>query len=167
MLVNTAAVAWACLPIWQPGSPGWNWQMTNNSDMADEIGWPEFVAQVAAIRDTLSPEDRTRLAILANNYGEAGALSLYGPQFNLPTPIGSTNDFHDRGYGPFEPETVIVVGGELNDQELNFEHCTVAAEVRIPYGVRNEESVDHPEILICHHLRRPWPTAWSHSQEFG
>jgi hypothetical protein len=167
MLVNAAAVAWACLPIWKPGSPGWNWQMTNNSDMADEIGWPEFVAQVAAIRDTLSPEDRTRLAILANNYGEAGALSLYGPQFNLPTPIGSTNDFHDRGYGPFEPETVIVVGGELNDQELNFEHCTVAAEVRIPYGVRNEESVDHPEILICHHLRRPWPTAWSHSQEFG
>jgi hypothetical protein len=92
---------------------------------------PEFVAQVAAVRDTLSPEDRTRLAILANNYGEAGALSLYGPQFNMPTPISSTNDFHDRGYGPYEPETVVVVGGELHDQELNFEHCTVAAQVRI------------------------------------
>jgi hypothetical protein len=167
MLVDAAAVAWTYLPIWHPGSPGWNWQMKNNYDMANEIGWPEFVAQVAAVRDTLSPEDRSRLAILANNYGEAGALSLYGPQYNLPTPISSTNGFHDRGYGPYEPETVIVVGGELHDQELNFEHCTVAAQVSIPYGVRNEESVDHPDILICHHLRRPWPTVWSHSQEFG
>ncbi len=167
MLVDAAAVAWAYLPIWRPGSPGWNWQMKNNYDMANEIGWSEFVAQVAAVRDTLSPEDGNRLAILANNYGEAGALSLYGPQYNLPTPISSINGFHDRGYGPYEPETVIVVGGELHDQELNFEHCTVAAQVSIPYGVRNEESVDHPEILICHHLRRPWPTVWSHSQEFG
>jgi hypothetical protein len=107
------------------------------------------------------------LAILANNYGEAGALSLYGPQYNLPTPISSTNSFHDRGYGPYDPETVIVVGGELHDQELNFEHCTVAAQVRISYGLMNEESRDHPEILICHYLRRPWLLAWSRSQEFG
>ncbi len=167
MLADAAAVAWAFLPIWHPGSPGWNWQMKNNYDMAEEVGWPEFVAQVAAVRDTLSTQDRSRLAILAHNYGEAGALSLYGPQYNLPVPISSINSFHDRGYGPYEPETVIVVGGELHDQELNFEHCTVAAQVRIPYGVRNEESVDHPEILICHHLRRPWPLAWSRSQEFG
>jgi 4-amino-4-deoxy-L-arabinose transferase-like glycosyltransferase len=167
MLADAAAVAWAFLPIWHPGSTGWNWQMKNNYDMAEEIGWPEFVAQVATVRDTLSTQDRSRLAVLTHNYGEAGALSLYGPQYNLPVPISSINSFHDRGYGPYEPETVIVVGGELHDQELNFEHCTVAEEVRIPYGVKNEESADHPEILICHHLRRPWPLAWSGSQEFG
>ena len=167
MLVDAVGVAWAYLPIWPPGSPGWNWQMKNNYDMADEIGWPEFVAQVAAVRDTLSSEDRGRLAILANNYGEAGALSLYGPKYNLPTPISSINSFHDRGYGPFPPETVIVVGGELHDQELNFEQCSVAARFNIPYGVKNEESFDHPEILICHHLRHPWPKVWSKSQEFG
>ncbi len=167
MLVDAAGVAWAYLPIWASGSAGWNWQMKNNYDMADEIGWPELVAQVAAVRDTLSPVDRSRLAILANNYGEAGALSLYGPRYNLPTPISSTNSFHDRDYGPYEPETVIVVGGELHDQELNFERCSVVAQVNIPHGVRNEESVDHPEILICHHLRRPWPVVWSRSEEFG
>jgi 4-amino-4-deoxy-L-arabinose transferase-like glycosyltransferase len=167
MLVDTAFVAWAYLPIWPVGSPGWNWQMKNNSDMADEIGWPEFVAQVAAVRDSLSAEDRSRLAILANNYGEAGALALYGPQYHLPTPISSTNSFHDRGYGPYEPETVIVTGGDLDDQERNFESCRVAALVHIPYGVRNEESVDHPVILVCHHLRFSWPEAWSRSQEFG
>ena len=45
LLLDSAAVAWAYLPIWRPGSPGWNWQMRNNYDMADEVGWPQFVAQ--------------------------------------------------------------------------------------------------------------------------
>lgn len=167
LLVDTAAVAWAYLPMWKPGSPGWNWQMKNNHDMADEVGWPELVAQVAQVRDTLSTEERSRLAILANNYGEAGAVALYGPQYNLPVPISSTNTFHMRGYGPYEPETVIVLGGELDDQLKNFESCRVAAQVTIPYGVRNEESVDHPVILVCKHLRWPWAVAWARSQEFG
>jgi hypothetical protein len=167
MVLDAAAVAWAYLPMARVGSHQWNWQMKNNSDMADEVGWPEFVAQVAAVRDTLSPEDRSRLAILANNYGEAGALALYGPQYHLPTPISSTNTFHDRGYGPYEPETVIVTGGDLDDQLTNFETCVIAAHVHIPYGVINEESRDHKDILVCHHLRHPWPLVWSHSQEFG
>jgi 4-amino-4-deoxy-L-arabinose transferase-like glycosyltransferase len=167
MLVDTAAISWAYLPMWRVGTAGWNWQMKNNYDMANEVGWPEFVAQVAAVRDRLPAEDRGRLAVLANNYGEAGALALYGPQYGLPTPISSTNTFHMRGYGPYEPETVIVVGGELNDQLKNFESCVVVAQVHIPYGVRNEESEDHPEILVCHHLRGRWPDVWARSQEFG
>jgi hypothetical protein len=60
-----------------------------------------------------------------------------------------------------------VTGTNLDDQLHSFETCTVAAHVQMPYGVRNEESVDHPEILICHRLRFPWPDAWSHAQEFG
>jgi 4-amino-4-deoxy-L-arabinose transferase-like glycosyltransferase len=167
LLVDAALFSYAYLPMWHVGSRGWNWQMANNDDMADEIGWPEFVAQVAAVRDTLAPEDSSHLAIIAHNYGEAGALALYGPQYNLPTPLSGTNSFHDRGYGPYEPETVIVTGATLNNQLRSFETCTVAAHVQIPYGVRNEESMYHPDILICRHLRGSWPEAWSHAQEFG
>src|SRR6185312_2633863 len=167
LLIDTALVSWSFLPMWRVGSAGWNWQMAHNSDMQDEVGWPEFVAQVAAVRDTLSPEERSRLGVLANNYGEAGAIALYGPQYGLPVPISSTNSFHDRGYGPFEPETLIVTGDDLESQLRNFETCTVAAHVNIPYGVRNEESVYHPDILVCHHLRHPWPEVWAKSQEFG
>jgi len=167
LLLNVAPIWWAYLPVWKVGSAGWNWQMKNNSDMQDEVGWPELVQQVAAVRDTLSPEDRSKLAVLANNYGEAGAVELYGPQYGLPQPISSTNSFHDRGYGPYDPETVIVLGDDLEDQLKNFEQCSVAAKVRIPYGVRNEESVYHPDILVCRHLRRPWAEVWAKSQEFG
>ena len=167
LLLDSAAVAWAYLPIWRPGSAAWNWQMANNGDMRDEVGWPEFVAQVAAVRDTLPAQDRGRLAIIAHNYGEAGALALYGPGYGLPTPISGTNSFHDRGFGPYEPETVIVTGAYLENQLRSFQTCTVAAQVQIPYGIRNEESEDHPDILICRHLLLPWPVVWARAQEFG
>jgi hypothetical protein len=167
LLSDVAVVGWRYLPAFAPGSAGWNWQMKNNSDMADEVGWPEFAQQVAAVRDGLPNDERSRLAVLANNYGEAGALELYGPQYGLPEPISSTNSFHPRGYGPYEPETVIVTGGVLEDQLKNFAECRIAAKVVIPYGVVNEESRDHPQILVCRHLRGSWPAVWATSQEFG
>ncbi len=167
MAINTAAICWIYLPIFPVGSRGWNWQMANSSDLADEVGWPELAAQVAAVRDRLPAEDRTRLGVLANNYGEAGALELYGPQYGLPQPISSTNSFHLRGYGPYEPETVIVLGSHLEDQNRNFRSCQVVGQVRLPFGVQTEETRDHPEILVCRHLRLPWAEAWSRSQEFG
>jgi 4-amino-4-deoxy-L-arabinose transferase-like glycosyltransferase len=167
LLVDAGLYSYAYLPMGHPGSTAWNWQIKNNGDIRDEYGWPEFVAQVAAVRDTLPAADRTHLAIMAHNYGEAGALALYGPQYNLPTPISATNSFHDRGFGPYEPDTVIVTGTNLEDQLRSFESCTIAARVQMPYNIQNEESADHPEILICRHLRFPWPAAWARSQEFG
>ena len=167
LLLGVAAIAWWCMPIWPVGSHVWNWQMKNNDDMANEVGWPEFVQQVAAVRDSLPPADRAHLGIIAHNYGEAGALELYGPQYGLPTPISGTNSFYARGYGAVPPETVIVVGTDLDDQLGSFQTCTIAARVWLPYGVRNEETDYHPEILVCHELRGSWAERWSQSQEFG
>jgi 4-amino-4-deoxy-L-arabinose transferase-like glycosyltransferase len=167
VLAEVGAVAWANLPIWRPGSPAWNWQMKNNDDMANEVGWPEFAAQVAAVRDKLTPAERAQYAVLAENYGEAGALDLYAPKYGLPVPISTVNDFHDRGYGTFEPQTVIIVGGNLEHANKFFSSCSVAATVHLPYDVQDEETVEHPQILICHHLRDPWPEVWARSQGFG
>ncbi len=167
MLVDAIAVSGIFLPMFAPGSAAFAHQVKSSSDLADEVGWPEFVQQVAAVRDGLAPGERERLAVLANNYGEAGALELYGPQYGLPGPISSTNSFHARGYGAFEPENVIVVGDDLDNQLKNFEACRVAARVVIPYGVWNEEARDHQVILVCRHLRGSWPAVWAKSQEFG
>ena len=167
VVVGVGAITWAFLPVWQPGSVAWNWQMKNNEDMANEVGWPEFVAQVAAVRDGLPAADREKLAVIADNYGEAGAIELYGSKYGLPTPISTVNSFHDRGWGPFEPQTVIIVGGHLEEESRFFEGCSVVGMVHLPYGVQNEETEDHPQILVCHRLRESWPVVWGRSQDFG
>jgi hypothetical protein len=167
LCLDVAAMVWAYLPIWPPNSPAWRWQMANNSDSAEEVGWPELVAQVAAVRDTLPAGDLPRLGILVHNYGEAGAVALYGPQYHLPTPISSTNSFFFRGWGPYDPETVIILGSNLPDQLRNFQTCSIVAQVKMPYNVRNEESRDHPDILVCRHARLPWAVLWRRSLAFG
>jgi hypothetical protein len=141
--------------------------MKNNADMANEVGWPEFVGQVAAVRDGLPAGDREKLAVLAENFGEAGALQLYGPKYGLPVPISTVNDFHDRGWGPFEPQTIIIVGGNLEDESKFFEGCRVVAMVHLPYRVQDEETEDHPQILVCGRMKFSWPVVWARSQDFG
>jgi 4-amino-4-deoxy-L-arabinose transferase-like glycosyltransferase len=167
VLLEVAAVAWSTLPVWRPGSAGWKWQMKNSYDLANEVGWPQLVAEVAEVRDGLTPAERSSYAVLAENYGAAGAVALYGPKFGLPVPIATVNDFYDRGWGPFEPETVIVVGGRLEDESRFFESCKVMGMVHLPYGVQNEESEDHPQILVCQHLKGSWAVVWGRSRDFS
>jgi dolichyl-phosphate-mannose-protein mannosyltransferase len=52
--------------------------------IADQFGWPEMVSEVAAIYNSLPPEQRVKTGILAGNYGEAGAINLFGSQYGLP-----------------------------------------------------------------------------------
>jgi hypothetical protein len=71
----------------------------NGDFQREEIGWPELVEFVAHIRDSLPTENRIRLGILATNYGEAGAVNLYGTQYGLPRAISGVNSFWEQGYG--------------------------------------------------------------------
>jgi hypothetical protein len=36
-----------------------------------------------------------------------------------------------------------------------------------PYGVKNEESEDHPDIFVCGGPRKTWPEFWKDDQRFG
>ena len=105
-ILVTAAVA---LPI-EPINSGWGRiVMKINGDYRDEIGWPELMQTLAQIRNSLPEGERARTAVLAANYGEAGAINLFGPQFGLSPVISGGNSFWTHGYGDPPPETVIVV----------------------------------------------------------
>ena len=65
--------------------------------------------------------------ILAGNYGEMGALDLYGDEYGLPRIISGGNSYWYRGYGDFEPETVIVVGFESDYAKFSSNRANTAA----------------------------------------
>ena len=165
MLADVLVIACSYLPIAPTGSSWWKWQMKTDGDLRDEIGWHELVAEVAAIRDELSPQDRSRLAIFAANYGEAGALALFGPAYGLPTPISGVNSFHARGFGPYAPQTVIALGFSREYLQEHFTDCRLAGRIDNRYGVRNEES--QYQFFVCHALRTTWPLFWADRQWFG
>ena len=159
------------LAFWLPLAPlntAW-WHRINDvqGDFREQLGWRELVAEVARIRDTLTPEERAHLGIVGTNYGEAGAINLYGPEYGLPRAISGVNSFWYRGYGDPPPKTVIVIGLSRRRMEEVFGPCRLAGHNQNQYGVKNEESEDHPDIWVCGPPKQGWPEFWKDFQYFG
>jgi hypothetical protein len=167
ILVNGAICVLLFTPVAPIGSRIWKVTSQLHDQFREEIGWPDLARNVAGVYDSMSPEEREHAGILTGNYGEAGALNLYGPGLGLPGAMSLTNSFWYRGYDPRLPQAVIVVGFDLDEGRRLFESCEVAARNTNPFGVENEESRDHPDILLCRDLRMPWPAYWAQSRRFG
>jgi len=167
LLTDVVIMGVITLPIAPANSTWAAHAMKINGDFREELGWPELVQTIAEIRDSLSAEERAQLGILTGNYGEAGAVNLYGAQFGLPRAISGVNSFWQRGYGDPPPQTLIVVGADLDDLQGEFASCRLAADIWNRFGVENEETRDHPNIFVCHTLRKPWPEFWKTFRYFG
>jgi hypothetical protein len=161
--ISGALMTPATLPITPIGSKWFN----RSGDFREEVGWNDLAANVARIYRSLTPQERAHAGILAANYGEAGAIGMYREQFGLPRAISGTNSYWLRGYPDPPPQTLIVLGLGRDDVDSLFEHCDLVAHNTNRYGVKNEESEDHPDIFVCHNLRRSWPDFWQHFRHFG
>jgi len=149
------------VPMAPPGSRLFKIVSDVNYDYREELGWPELVAEVARVRRT-APD----AAILCTNYGEAGAINLYGPRYGLPPAIATINSFWARGYGNPPPQTLIVVGHSREWAERYFSDIQLAGRIPNPYNLKNEES-ERPDIWICRGLKMPWPQFWKERRSFG
>ena len=78
-----------------------------------------------------------------------------------------TNSFWYRGYDPRLPRTVILVGFDLEEAQRLFGSCAIAGRNGNAWNVENEESRDHPDILVCRDLHRAWPDYWQRARRFG
>jgi len=168
----TALTGWglyvctAILPLASSGSLMAH-ALSENGDLREEIGWNEMVETVADIRDSLPVEQRENVGVLVGNYGEQGAIELFGPAYHLPAPISGTNSAWLRGYPEPPPSTLIVLGRSRQYVEKTLTSCRLAGHNGNSYGVHNEESDDHPDIFVCGAPRMPWPEFWKQYQGFG
>jgi hypothetical protein len=166
-IVSAGAYAIAIVVPLQANGPLRNFALAQNDALREEIGWNDLVRTVAQIRDSLPPDQQAHLGITTGNYGEYGAIDVLGRAYGLPEPIGTTNSEWLRGYPTPQPTTLIVLG--LGEQEANslFTGCRWAGHDGNSEGVRNEESVDHPDIFVCGPPRLPWPQLWQEHKDFG
>ena len=63
----------------------------------DRFGWEEMTEKVARVYNSLPPDERKKAAILAGNYGEAGAIDHFGGKYGLPKAISSHQSFFCGG----------------------------------------------------------------------
>jgi hypothetical protein len=130
---------------------------------ADMYGWTELVDAVARAYASLTPEERAHCGIFAQNYGEAGAITVLGRARGLPPAMSGHNNFWLWGPGskPFDP--VIVVGGDPEDNAQVFEHIEPAGEVFSPYQMPYER---HRAVSVCRGLKIPVRELWPKLKHF-
>ncbi len=156
-----------CIVPLASSGPLRDFALGKNGDLREEVGWHELVAQVAAIRDALPPEQQANLGIVVGNYGEYGAIALLGQRYNLPAPITAVNSGWLRGYPQTPPSTIIVLGSSRERANELFTDCRLAGHSINAWGVINEESKYHPDIFVCGPTRKPLSELWAHGPEFG
>jgi 4-amino-4-deoxy-L-arabinose transferase-like glycosyltransferase len=132
-------------------------------DYADMLGWKKQAAAVARIYQRLPAEHRADVVILAGNYGEAGALELYGPRYRLPPPVSPAGSFWFFGPGTRPGKVMLVLGVDPHDLAGRFQSVRLVGRVGDPWAVAEERNV--PIVLAVgprRTLQEVWPSLGGH-----
>lgn len=119
------------------------------SDYADMFGWEEQVKIVDSLYRTLSDAEQKSCVLWAENYGEAGALTILGDRYGLPDPICRHGSFWLWGYGNKDASVWISLGNEKESVSSVFEEVIPIKIIRHKYAIEEENNIP---LYLC---RRP------------
>src|SRR6266550_2675895 len=104
-----------------------------------------------------SPGPRASTAILAGNYGEAGAIDRYGPGAGLPPAFSGANNFWCWGPPPAREKSAIAVNIDPALLRRLFTSVRQVAVFRNGLGVSDDEQ--GAVVYRATGLRTSWATA--------
>jgi hypothetical protein len=123
---------------------------------ADQFGWEEMTATVADAYRSLPPAIRARTAIFAQNYGQAGAIDLFGPRYGLPSAISGHQNYYLWGTHGATGDSLIVMGDSQEALERIFLSVRKMAHASHPYSMPYQ----HIDIFYCTGPRIPLAGLW-------
>ena len=123
---------------------------------ADQFGWEEMVAEVARVYNSLPLDVRARTAIFGQNYGQAGAVDLFGARYGLPKAISGHQNYFYWGPRGYTGESVIVMGDRRERLEALFAEVRKVGHVEHPYSMPYE----HFDVFYCRGVKYPLAEYW-------
>jgi hypothetical protein len=123
---------------------------------ADMFGWEEMVQAVARTYYALPPDQRARTAIFGSNYGQAGAIDLFGKKYGVPDSIGHHQNYWYWGPRNYTGESVISIGAGHEYLEEYFSSVKPIGAVYHPYSMPYE----HFDIYYCQGIKEPISESW-------
>ncbi len=130
--------------------------------IADQFGWPELVSDIATVYNSLPSEERSQTGIWAGNYGEAGAVNLFGPRFGLPTAYSRHQNHWFWGPPPQVYKNLIVIQWSEEDVRDN---CTSyqAFNHYNKFGMGEENQ----PFYLCRGVKFDIQKIWWHSHHWN
>ena len=129
---------------------------------ADRFGWHGMVAEVAQIYHSLSPADQAKAGIFCDNYGEASAIDLFGPEYGLPTAISGHQNYFFWGPHGYTGQVLIIVGEHKEGPE---KYCSSVEQA----GARDNPLAmpyENRPIYLCRGGRIPLNLYWPHTKSW-
>jgi hypothetical protein len=126
---------------------------------ADMFGWENMAEQIGRVYHDLPPAEQQDCAILAGNYGEAGAIDHYGPSLGLPKAISGHNSYYDWGPRSYTGSCVILFGERADQYKDYFGESNLVATITDPYVGVAERNV---HVYVCRKPSAPLATLWPH-----
>lgn len=137
---------------------------TFNQFAQDQVGWPTYVRQIAAVLESLPADRRADAVVVTDNYGEAGAVARYGPPYGIDRVYSAQNELYHLARPPEDAQTAVVVGTDPAELGELFASCRVADRLDNGLGVGNQEQ-DTP-ITVCRDPAGGWSTVWPKLQHY-
>jgi hypothetical protein len=131
---------------------------------ADMHGWQEIVGTVGRVYERLEPEEKTRAVIWAPNYGVAGAIDFFGPDYGLPAAISPHNNYWLWGPGDADGSVTVVIGASEEDLSRACETFEHAATIECGYCMPYENG---RPVYICRELIIPMAELWVSEKNFN
>jgi hypothetical protein len=120
--------------------------------LADRIGWEEKVKLVVNAYNSLSEEDKKQTIIAAGNYGQAGAIELFGKPYNLPPVACSHNNYYLWSLNRVNGSILLQLDNERDYSGLN--NLFDSVEI-FPGKYTNKYVSDHENNLVVFICRGP------------
>jgi len=130
----------------------------------DMYGWPDQVHALAQVFNALPVQDREKCALLAYNYGEAGAIDYLGPALGLPKAISGHNQYALWGPGGYSGDVVIAIGFSQEQLREIFDEVNPAMRVTSQYAIPEEANLI---IYLCRKPRKKLPYIWAKLKWLG
>ena len=139
---------------------------TENQDLgplpqfyADRFGWNQYLSLVDRAYNTLSPVDRSRVLLYADNYGEAGAIDFLGARahLHLPPVVCPHNNYWLWGTHRRSPDLVIAIsGGTPEELATEYTSVTLIGPMNDPLAMPYE----HKNVYLLRGRRPNLPLDW-------
>jgi len=123
----------------------------------DMFGWEEQVQAISRAFHSLPEADRAKAALLAYNYGEAGAIDYFGKHYGLPKAISGHNQYGYWGSRRITGEVVVAIGFSADRLKRTFDEVLPFDTISPKYAMPEETNLT---IYICRKPKSPLTATW-------
>src|SRR5919199_1770841 len=130
----------------------------------DRFGWENLVMTVAGVYYDLPANERSESCIFTGNYGEAGAIDFFGPEYDLPKAISGHNNYYIWGPGDCTGEVIISVGVPRSRLETMFDDIEQADTTNCEYCMPDEDNLP---VYVARNPKMSLQEAWPQVKHYN